>query len=656
MSEIKNIDPNLLDEEYLKEKFNKLVKEVGSMNLNSKSNSIQDYYNKAHKFYLIANMYYNGEGVVKNFQKTREYIDLAINVIYVFEYYNSIMKSNSVDSVSFSSALALLLFAKMSERNEVTLSVDNIDCARGYYERASKEGNFILGFDKYYYIGSHDVDKNYPKDGSMQYAYVDFLRRYWNRWSTEKQSEYTLEIFKLLKIAAEYGHTISQYELAKCFYEGKGTLKSLEESFAWFKEAADNGHLDAMIEVAKMYETGEGTLTDINMAIEYYRKAANKGHIPSKVILAKKYATGDYLEKNYLEAIKLYEECIDENNKYESEIGECYYNYALTLSLNESIKYLKLAIENNYTLAKEKLGEVYYILGENSSKEESLKWYQLSIEYGNDKAKDKLKEYYFNLANEATNKDKLYWYLKAAKLGHYESQIKLGEIYYEGKIVEKSFEESAKWYKEAMKIKGETLSWTLEWDKVAAEEGNIDSQIRLAFSYENGMGVKVNYDKAIEWYVKAYEKGSEEAKNQLIKLYIKIAETNEKSLITFNKAIKYYTLAANLGDLYAQRYLGLKYLNGNILFKSIERASIWLTLAAEQGDVESQYILAISYFGDKKNRLVSSLDDSIKWLIKASKNGNKDAMLKLAWCYENGVGVKKSMEESSRLYKEASSK
>ena len=68
-------------------------------------------------------------------------------------------------------------------------------------------------------------------------------------------------------------------------------------------------------------------------------------------------------------------------------------------------------------------------------------------------------------------------------------------------------------------------------------------------------------------------------------------------------------------------------------------------------DVESQYILAISYFGDKKNRLVSSLDDSIKWLIKASKNGNKDAMLKLAWCYENGVGVKKSMEESSRLYK-----
>ena len=98
------------------------------------------------------------------------------------------------------------------------------------------------------------------------------------------------------------------------------------------------------------------------------------------------------------------------------------------------------------------------------------------------------------------------------------------------------------------------------------------------------------------------------------------------------------------------------FLNGNILFKSIERASKWLTLAAEQGDVESQYILAISYFGEKKNRLVSSLDDSIKWLIKASKNGNKDAMLKLAWCYENGVGVKKSMEESSRLYKEASSK
>ena len=122
--------------------------------------------------------------------------------------------------------------------------------------------------------------------------------------------------------------------------------------------------------------------------------------------------------------------------------------------------------------------------------------------------------------------------------------------------------------------------------------------------------------------------------------------------MTSPKCVKYLTLAAELNHVYSQYLLGYKYLVGEYVVKSFIKAKKWLVLAAENDNAQSQYLLGISYFEDGKNKMVLSLEDAIKWLIKSANNKYKEAMKKLAWCYENGVGVTKSKEEAQKLYKE----
>ena len=97
------------------------------------------------------------------------------------------------------------------------------------------------------------------------------------------------------------------------------------------------------------------------------------------------------------------------------------------------------------------MSKKYYNYSLNLTSEEKIKYLKFAIESGNKKALKELQNYYYNLGNEATGKDAIEWYKLAADLDHYDSQYKLGEIYYDGEIVDKSLDESAKYYKLALK-------------------------------------------------------------------------------------------------------------------------------------------------------------------------------------------------------------
>jgi TPR repeat protein len=49
----------------------------------------------------------------------------------------------------------------------------------------------------------------------------------------------------LLKISAEHGSSISQYNLGRIYENGNGVDKNVFESFKWYKLAADQGHKEA---------------------------------------------------------------------------------------------------------------------------------------------------------------------------------------------------------------------------------------------------------------------------------------------------------------------------------------------------------------------------------------------------------------------------
>jgi len=60
-------------------------------------------------------------------------------------------------------------------------------------------------------------------------------------------------------------------------------------------------------------------------------------------------------------------------------------------------------------------------------------------------------------------------------------------------------------------------------------------------------------------------------------------------------AVKWYTLAAEQGDAFAQTSLGLMYRNGNGVPQDYKTAVKWWTLAAEQGDADAQNNLSLMY-------------------------------------------------------------
>ena len=54
---------------------------------------------------------------------------------------------------------------------------------------------------------------------------------------------------------------------------------------------------------------------------------------------------------------------------------------------------------------------------------------------------------------------------------------------------------------------------------VAAEAGNSDAQFSLAIGYDKGEGVKMNSQKAVQWYQKSAEIGHANAQYNLAQCY-----------------------------------------------------------------------------------------------------------------------------------------
>ena len=81
--------------------------------------------------------------------------------------------------------------------------------------------------------------------------------------------------------------------------------------------------------------------------------------------------------------------------------------------------------------------------------------------------------------------------------------------------------------------------------KEKAEKGDIESQSLLGALYEvGGEEIKQDYQKAIYWYTKAAEQGNEIAQNRLGHMY----ELGTGVEQDYQKAIYWYTKAAEQGD------------------------------------------------------------------------------------------------------------
>lgn len=118
----------------------------------------------------------------------------------------------------------------------------------------------------------------------------------------------------------------------------------------------------------------------------------------------------------------------------------------------------------------------------------------------------------------------------------------------------------------------------------AADLGNCHAQFSVGFMYLEGLGTRRDYDKAFHWFFLAAQQEDPSAQANLGWLYENGLGVPQNDM----EAIRWYRLAAINGDPYAQLSLGQMYSSGRGFTQHPNAAYIWISMAAWNGVAEAE--------------------------------------------------------------------
>jgi TPR repeat protein len=124
----------------------------------------------------------------------------------------------------------------------------------------------------------------------------------------------------------------------------------------------------------------------------------------------------------------------------------------------------------------------------------------------------------------------------------------------------------------------------------AAQLGDVSSQLDLGYFFDQGLSVKKDKKKAIEWYYKAYLRGDAGAANNIGTVYRDLGDTN--------KMLWWFRRAAAMGDPDVILDLGRRYESGSAVRRNLKKAKLFYRrvlsskYATEDGKAEARARLA----------------------------------------------------------------
>ncbi|KAK8843701.1 Serine/threonine-protein kinase plk4 [Tritrichomonas musculus] len=120
---------------------------------------------------------------------------------------------------------------------------------------------------------------------------------------------------------------------------------------------------------------------------------------------------------------------------------------------------------------------------------------------------------------------------------------------------------------------------------------------------------------------------------------------NEYVSRDINKAIHYFTLAANISHLCAQYKLGCIYSEGQYTSCDMKKAIHYYSLAADQNNVDAQCALGLIYAEDQHD-----INQAIHYYTLAADQNNVDAQVALGAIYSNGQYVARDISKAIHNY------
>jgi TPR repeat protein len=154
-----------------------------------------------------------------------------------------------------------------------------------------------------------------------------------------------------------------------------------------------------------------------------------------------------------------------------------------------------------------------------------------------------------------------------------------------------------------------------------AEQGNRNAQALLGYIYDNGVknGVSRNPQTAYKWYRMAAENGEAQSQIALGRMYWEGRDIPQD----YGAALRMFEMAAAQGASGGQTGLGTMYLNGYGVDKDYEAARKWFKLAADQGNGFAQLQLGHIYY--EGTGVSQDFVQAYMWFSLAATKGAKGA-------------------------------
>lgn len=170
----------------------------------------------------------------------------------------------------------------------------------------------------------------------------------------------------------------------------------------------------------------------------------------------------------------------------------------------------------------------------------------------------------------------------------------------------------------------------------AAEKGNRDATFYVGDAYSRGKGVQQNLHRAVEYFIRAKDRGDFIALGNLGNIY-----TTKKQYLDIPLGMKYLKKAASEGDKHAQWNLANIYLKGEIAPKNVEKAFSFLQKSGENGVPEAFRLMAQCYQSgrDMEKNEVKALE----YHEKAYRAGCDASLTSLAMIYLKGSDFVKNI-------------
>ncbi|MFA7028631.1 MAG: ATP-binding cassette domain-containing protein, partial [Sulfurovum sp.] len=419
-----------------------------------------------------------------------------------------------------------------------------------------------------------------------------------SRLLTQEKSDIGREVAEDFVKLLPHGSPTLYYEYADLIMKTAWNNEERSKALEWYQKSADSGNVNAMYQIAIMYRDGNGPKKDTSKHLEWLKKAAENGHVLSQLTLGNMYRDGIRVESDESEAFRWYEMAAKNNNL------DAIYQVA--------------------TMYREGKGV-------EENREESDRWLRLYSEH------DVLRQINILADSFAHCKNGVYdpeigmkWYSVNAEHNNADSKYQIGMMLADSEEAEKNAPEA------------------LFLFNSAADNGHLNSAIRLSGLYGLGLAEKPALEKAIKTMDGLAKSGNAWAANILGNMYANgnVVDADGR------KAVEYLKIAASSSLPGAMQKLGEMYRDGTLVERDFKESVRWFEEGIISGNAGSAMSLISMYGAGTAGK--EKFDHALKSLEDMCMGGNIFAMRTLGNYYLNGMAVEANAEKAFYWYITAS--